>query len=165
MASDHSFDIGSKVDLQELDNAIQQTLKEVSTRYDLKDADAQLEFKSTEQKLFLSAADDFKVTAVYEIFKLKLLKRGISGKVLTPGKIESALGGTAKQTIEVQNGIPKDKAKDIVKDIKAAGLKVQPQIQDDQIRVSAKKIDDLQGVITLLKGKDYGIDVQFLNFR
>ncbi len=165
MADTYSFDLGSKVDLQELENAIQQTLKEVANRYDLKDADAALEYKSSDSKLHLSAADDYKVQQVYDIFKQKLVKRNISTKVLTPGPIKSALGGTAKQEIELQNGISKEKAKDIIKDIKDSGLKVQTQIQDTQIRVTAKKIDDLQAIIALVRGKDYGIDVQALNYR
>lgn len=165
MADTHSFDIGSKIDYQELENAVNQTMKEVATRYDLKDANAELEFKPNDHKAYLSAADEFRVNSVFEIFKQKLIKRGISPKALTPGTVKSALGGTAKQEIAIQQGISKEKAKEIVKVIKESGAKVQTQIQDDQIRVIGKKIDDLQVVISLLKGKDFGIDVQFLNYR
>jgi uncharacterized protein YajQ (UPF0234 family) len=163
--ADSSFDIASKIDHQELDNAINQTLKEIENRYDLKDANSEITFKSTEHKLAFSAADEFKLKSVYEIFKQKLVKRGISIKAMNPGKIESALGGTAKQEIQVQNGIPKEKAKEIVKEIKSTGIKVQAQIQEDQIRVSGKKLDDLQAVIRFLKEKDFEIDMQFTNYR
>ncbi len=166
MASDmHSFDIGSKIDYQEMDNAINQTNKEVETRYDLKDAESEIDFNKTDHKLNFQAKDEFKLKAVIEIFKQKLIKRQISPKALMPGEIKAALGGTAKQEIKLQQGIPKDKAKDIVKDIKDTGLKVQTQIQDDQIRVSSKKIDDLQAIMAALKDKDYGIHAQFLNYR
>lgn len=165
MADTHSFDIGSKIDYQEMDNAINQTDKEVDTRYDLKDAESTIEFNRSEHKLNFQAKDEFKLKAVVEIFKQKLVKRGISIKALTGGDIKSALGGTAKQEFKIQQGIPKDKAKDIVKDIKDSGLKVQAQIQDDQIRVTSKKIDDLQAVMQVLKDKDYGIHAQFLNYR
>ncbi len=165
MADTYSFDIGSKIDHQEVDNAVNQTLKEVATRYDLKDANAELEFVASKPLFNLSASDEFKLKAVYEIFKQKLIKRNISTKALTPGTIKSAMGGTAKQEITLQQGITKEKAKEINKDIKDSSLKVQTQIQDDQIRVTAKKIDDLQSVIALLREKDYGIDMQFLNYR
>ncbi len=165
MADVHSFDIASKIDLQELDNAINQTLKEVGTRYDLKDSNSVLEFKKADQSLFLSAADDYKLKALLEIFKQKLVKRNISPKALDEGDIESGSGTTAKLTIKLQQGIPSDKAKEIVKDVKAYNKNVQSQIQGDQVRMSSKKIDELQSVISFLKEKDYNIHMQFINFR
>ena len=117
------------------------------------------------KNMLFQAKDEFRLKAVVEIFKQKLIKRQISPKALTLGEIKSALGGTAKQEIAIQQGIPKDKAKEIVKDIKDSGVKVQAQIQEDQIRVSSKKIDDLQAVMGALKEKDYGIHAQFLNYR
>jgi uncharacterized protein YajQ (UPF0234 family) len=166
MADLHSFDIASKIDFQELDNAINQTLKEVSTRYDLKDANASLEFKESENKLYFVAKDDFKVKAVLEIFKQKLVKRNISPKALDEGEIKTGSGGSAARLeVKVQQGIPQDKAKEMVKDIKAVNKNVQAQIQGDQVRITSKKIDDLQTVIAFLKDKDYNIHMQFLNYR
>lgn len=163
--ADHSFDIVSKLDHQEVTNAVNQALKEIGQRYDLKDSACDIEFKSSDHLISLSAADDFKVTAVGEVLKQKMVKREISLKALTFGDIKSALGGTAKQEITLQNGIPTDKAKEIVKAIKDAKLKVQSQIQGDQVRVTGKSIDDLQAAIQTIKSNDYGIHVAFVNFR
>jgi cyclic-di-GMP-binding protein len=163
--ADSSFDIASKIDAQEVDNAVNQAIKEINHRYDLKDSNSEIKYNQDDSKLTISASDEFKVKAVYEVLKQKMVKRNISIKALKPKEIEKALGGTAKQEIDLQQGISKEKAKDIVKDIKNAKLKVQAQIQNDQIRVSAKKKDDLQSVITLIKNNDYDIHVQFLNYR
>lgn len=165
MADTYSFDIGSKIDYQEVDNAINQTNKEVETRYDLKDSESEIDFNRAEHKLNFQAKDDFKLKAVVEIFKQRMIKRGISPKALTGGEIKSSLGGKAKQEFKIQQGIPKENSKEIVKDIKDTGVKVQTQIQDDQIRVTSKKIDDLQAVMAVLKEKDYGFHAQFLNLR
>ncbi|NBV83001.1 YajQ family cyclic di-GMP-binding protein [bacterium] len=165
MATDHSFDIASKVDPQEVTNAVNQALKEITQRYDLKDAGCEIEFKPSDHLIQIAAADDFKVTAVGDVLKQKIVKREISLKALSFGEIKSALGGTAKQEIKIQDGIPIEKAKEIVKDIKDAKLKVQSQIQGDQVRVSSKSIDELQAVIKLVRSKDYGIDVGVNNFR
>jgi len=165
MADTYSFDIACKIDAQELDNAVNQTLKEVSQRYDLKDANASLNIKPKDNKLECTAADEHKLKLVIDIFKQKLVKRNISPKAVTFDDIKPALGQTAKCEASLQNGIPKDKAKDIVKDLKVFNAKLQSQIQDDQIRISSKKIDELQAAISFLKEKDYGIHMQFLNYR
>jgi cyclic-di-GMP-binding protein len=165
MASDHSFDIACKVDPQEVDNAVNQALKEIVNRYDLKDSKSEIDFNKTENKLSLTSSDNYKIKAVLEILKQKLIKRDISPRALEEKEIQKASGDTAKQDIIIQQGIPVEKAKDMIKDIKATKMKVQCQIQDDQIRVTAKKIDDLQAVMQLIRSKDYGIHTQFSNMR
>jgi uncharacterized protein YajQ (UPF0234 family) len=165
MASEHSFDIASTIEDHEVVNAVTQALKEVGQRYDLKDAGCGIEFKANDHLIIITAADDFKVTAVGEVLKQKIVKREISLKALTFEEIKSALGGTARQEIKLQNGITTEKAKEIVKDIKEAKLKVQSQIQGDQVRVSGKSIDDLQAAMQKVKSKDYGIHIAFNNFR
>ncbi len=163
--ADHSFDIASKLDFQEVTNSINQATKEVSQRYDLKDSVCDIEFKPADHLITLSAPDDYKVSAVADILKQKMVKRDISLKALEFQEVKSALGGTVRQDIKLQNGIPTDKAKQIVKDIKDAKLKVQVQIQGDQVRVSGKSIDELQAVIQLIKAKAYDIHISFDNFR
>ncbi|MGE4169263.1 MAG: YajQ family cyclic di-GMP-binding protein [Candidatus Margulisiibacteriota bacterium] len=163
--ADPSFDIASKIDWQEIVNAVNQTERDIANRYDLKDSGATIEQKQADSKIFIEAPDDYKVNAIYELFVQKLIKRGISAKAVKAGEIKSALGGRAKMEITVQQGISKEKAKEITKDVKDSGLKVQTQIQDDQIRVSGKKIDDLQAVMKVLKAKDYDIHIDFINYR
>ena len=163
--ADHSFDIASKIDHQEVTNAINQAIKEISQRYDLKDAGCDIEFKPADHLIIITAADDYKATAVGDILKQKMMKRGISLKALTFEDIKAALGGTVKQEVKLQDGITTEKAKEIVKVIKDSKLKVQAQIQSDQVRVSAKSIDDLQSVIQLVKEKDFGIHISFSNYR
>jgi uncharacterized protein YajQ (UPF0234 family) len=169
--ADPSFDIVSSVDLQEVMNAIGQALKEIQTRYDLKGtgSDIQLEGAGADKEkgasLVLTSADDFKLKAVREVLEGRLVKRNISLKAHTFGTIEQALGGTVRQKVELQSGIPTDKAREIVKVIKGTKLKVQAAIQGDQVRVSGKSKDDLQSVMRLLKGTDLGIDMQFTNYR
>lgn len=163
MAKDSSFDIASEVDMQEIDNAINQSTKEISQRYDFKGSKAQITLEKDSLKL--TAEDDYKVNAMLDILKGKMIKRGISPKALNPGKIENAFSGTLKQNVEIQNGLSKEKAKEITAYIKELKLKVQAQIMDDKVRVSAAKKDDLQAVIQGLKGKDFGIDLQFTNLR
>ena len=163
--ADSSFDITSKVDIQEADNAINQANREISTRYDLKDLNCEISFDRTNQKLSLSAPDDFKLKAITDILKLKLIKRDISPKALDFQPAQKALGDNIKQDVQLQQGISKEKAKEITKDIKKAKLKVQAQIQGEEIRVSAKKKDDLQAVIQLIKNEDYNLPLQFTNFR
>ena len=165
MADNHSFDIVSEVDFQELSNALNQTEKEVSQRFDLKDSKTTLEFNPTEKQIHINSQDEYKLKAVYEILKAKLVKRNISLKALDPGKIESALGGRAKQDIKILQGLDKEKAKLINSDIKESKLKVQSQIQDEKIRVSSQKIDFLQSLISLLKSKEYNFPIQFTNYR
>ncbi len=165
MADMHSFDIASKVDHQEVINAVNQALKEISQRYDLKDAKCDIEFKPADHLIILTAADEFKVEAVGDVLKQKMVKREISLKALTFEEIKSALGGTAKQEVKLQDGISSEKAKEIVKDIKETKSKVQAQIQGDQVRVSGKSIDDLQSIMQHIKSKDYDIHIAFSNFR
>lgn len=163
MASSSSFDIVSEVDMQEVDNAINQSKKEISQRYDFKGCKAEIEV--SEDELKVSSEDEFKLNAVVDILKGKLIKRGISPKALDLGKIENATMGTVRQTAKIVKGISKEKAKIIISDIKASKIKVQAQIMDNQIRVSGKDKDDLQNVIIMLKEKDYGIELQFTNYR
>jgi cyclic-di-GMP-binding protein len=158
-----SFDVVSKVDPQEVDNAINQTRKEIIQRYDFKGS--KTEIREEENAIHIVADDDFKVKAVVDILQSKLVRRGISLKALVYGTLEPAAGGLAKQTITVQQGIETEKARRIVKLIKDHKLKVQAQIQADQVRVSAKKKDDLQAVIQLLKQQDLDLPLQFANFR
>ncbi|MFQ5543655.1 MAG: YajQ family cyclic di-GMP-binding protein [Nitrospiria bacterium] len=164
MATTFSFDVVSKVDVQELKNAIENAKKEVSQRYDLKGSKNEILFEQ-EKEIVVTSDDEFKLSAVIEILKSKLFKRGISLKSLDFGEVEKALGGNARQHIQVQQGIAADKAKAIGKTIRDAKLKAQAQIQGDQLRVSSKSKDALQAVIQLLKTEDFGIDLQFINYR
>ncbi|MGH9868258.1 MAG: YajQ family cyclic di-GMP-binding protein [Candidatus Polarisedimenticolia bacterium] len=163
MAEESSFDIVSKIDLAEVDNAVNQTLKEVATRYDLKGSYCTLERQ--DHVLTLVAEDKFKLRSVDEIFRQKLVRRGVPPKGLTYSEPAPSAGGRMSQTIEIQNGIPTEKARDIVKLIKDLKLKVQASIQGDQLRVKGTKKDDLQAVIRTVREKDFGIDVQFVNYR
>jgi cyclic-di-GMP-binding protein len=162
--AENTFDIVSKVDLQEVSNAIQNSLKEIHTRFDLKNtkSDIQLEGKDA---LVLSSADEYKLKAVNDILQSKLVKRGVPLKALSYGAIEPAAGSTVRQKITMQQGIPTEKAKEIVKVIKDSKKKVQASIQGDTVRVSGKDRDTLQEIITLLRQKDFGIDMQFTNYR
>jgi len=164
MPADHSFDIVSKPNLQELDNAIQMALKEIATRFDFKGSVSQIS-KEGNDKLNLVSDDEFKLKNVVNILQDKFARRGLSLKFFENGKIEEALGGHVKQQITIKNGIAQDKAKELVKMIKATGLKVQAQIQGDEIRVSAKKIDDLQAVMQQLKALEFSLPLQFTNYR
>ena len=158
-----SFDIVSKVDMQEVDNAVNQTIKEITQRYDFKGSKSQVTLESDTIKVL--ADDDFRLKAIIDILQSKFIKRGISLKALQYGKVESASGGMARQIITIQQGISKEKGKEINSLVKETKLKVQSQIQEDQVRVTGKNIDDLQEVIKLLKGKDLGVELQFVNFR
>ena len=158
-----SFDVVSRVDVQEIDNALNQTRKEVGQRYDLKDTKSEIAWDQKE--IAITSADDFKVKAVVDVLQSKLAKRNVPLKNLEYGKIEPAGGGRARQRITVQQGIVVEKARDIVKRVKSSGLKVQAQIAEDQVRVSGKNRDDLQAVIQTLRGEDFGIALQFVNFR
>ena len=161
---ENTFDIVSKIDLQEVSNAIQQALKEVHTRFDLKDSKSNIEMDGKDA-IVLHSIDDYKLKAVNDIFQAKLVKRGISLKGLTYGTIEPAAGGTAKQRITMQQGIPIEKAREIVKTVKDSKKKVQASIQGDLVRVSGKDRDALQEIIALLRSRDFGIDMQFTNYR
>ena len=159
-----SFDIVSKVDLQEVSNAIQQALKEVHTRYELKDSKSDIQMDGKEA-LVLTSADDFKLKAVNDVLQSKLVKRGVPLKALTYGTIEEAAGSTVRQRITMQQGIPIEKAREIVKLIKNSKKKVQASIQGDLVRVSGKDRDTLQVIIAMLRHSDFGIDMLFTNYR
>lgn len=161
---ENTFDIVSKIDLQEVSNAIQQAMKEVTTRFDLKDSKSSIAMEGKDA-IVLHSADEYKPKAVNDILQQKLVKRGVSLKGLTYAAIEPAAGGTAKQKITMQQGIAIEKARDIVKLIKDSKKKAQASIQGDLVRVSSKDRDTLQEVIALVKARDFGIDVQFVNYR
>jgi cyclic-di-GMP-binding protein len=161
---DNTFDIVSKIDLQEVSNAIQQAMKEITTRFDLKDSKSQIALEGKDA-ILLHSADEFKMKAVNDVFQQKLVKRGVPLKGLTYGTIEPAAGSTVKQKITMQQGIPIEKAREIVKLIKESKKKVQASIQGDLVRVSGKDRDTLQEIIALLRQKDFGIDMQFTNYR
>ncbi len=158
-----SFDVVFKVDLQEVDNAINQARKEINQRFDFKGTHNEIELEN--DGIVILAADDYKLTAVVDILRGKLARRSVSPSCLDFGKKEPASHGAVRQRINILQGIDKEKGKQISKTIKESKLKVQAQIMEDQLRVSGKKIDDLQEVIQLLKGKDFGIDLQFINMR
>jgi cyclic-di-GMP-binding protein len=165
MAKQSSFDIASHVDLAEVKNALQQSLKEIQQRYDLKGSDSTAELDEKTSILTLTSADEFHLEAVKGIVQSKLVRRGISLKAVTYGPIEPAAKARARQTLTFQQGIPTEKAREIVKIIKQSKLKVQAAIQEDSVRVSGKDRDTLQEVIALLKGEDLDIDMQFTNYR
>jgi uncharacterized protein YajQ (UPF0234 family) len=160
---DSSFDVVSKIDLNEASNAIQQALKEIHTRFDLKDSKSNIELEK--DAIVLHSADEYKLKAVNDILQQKLVKRGVSLKGLTYGPVEPAAGGTAKRRVTMQQGIAIEKAREIVKLVKDSKKKAQASIQADLVRVSSKDRDTLQEMIALLKGHDFGIDLQFTNFR
>ncbi len=162
---ENTFDIVSKIDLTEVLNAIQQASKEIQTRYDLKDSKSSIELNEKEHKILLASSDEFKLKAVTEILGQKLVKRNVPLKGLEYGTLIQASGGSVKQEILLQQGISTEKAKDMVKLIKDSKLKVQTTIQGDVVRVSGKDRDVLQQVMALLRGKDFGIDMQFTNYR
>ena len=161
---ENSFDVVSKLDLQEVSNAIQQALKEIHTRFDLKDSKSNIEMEGKDA-IVLHSLDEYKLKAVNEILLAKLVKRGVSLKGLTYGPIEPAASATSRQKITLQQGIPIEKAKEIVKLIKESKKKVGASIQGDLVRISGKDRDTLQDVIAFLRQKDLGIDLQFINFR
>ena len=165
MADEHSFDIVSKVDLQEVLNAVQQAMKEIEQRFDFKGSKSSIELNKDKHEITVISDDDLKLKSVLDILQTKLVKRGISLKALNYGKTEQAAGGTVKQIITLQQGIPVEKAKEIVKIIKDTKIKVQSEIQKDQVRVRGKKIDDLQVMMKLLKEKNLDIHIEFINYR
>jgi uncharacterized protein YajQ (UPF0234 family) len=159
-----SFDIVVNVNYQEVDNAINQAQKEIAQRYDFKGSKSQVLWDK-KNEITLIGDDDYKLKAVTDILQSKMVKRGLSLKNLSYGAVESASGGTVRQAVTLQSGIPTEKAKQIVKTIKESGLKVQPQIQEEQVRVIGKKRDDLQSVMGLVRQTDLQLDVQFVNLR
>jgi cyclic-di-GMP-binding protein len=158
-----SFDVVSTVDMQEVKNALAQAAKELVTRYDLKGTGSEVTLQG--EGLLLTSSDEFKLKAVRDVLEGRLVKRNVPLKALNYEKIEQALGGTVRQAVTLQKGIPTDKAREIVKAVKEAKIKVQASIQADQVRVTGKNRDDLQAVIQMLKGHDFGIDMQFTNYR
>jgi uncharacterized protein YajQ (UPF0234 family) len=166
MAQQCSFDVTSNVDLQEVDNALNQARKEVAQRYDFKGAKASIEFDTKESKLVLVADDDFKLNALWEIVQTRLVRRNVPTKNLTRGTVIPAANSTVRQEIALQQGIPVEKAKDIVKFLKDAKLKkVQASIQGDQLRVTSPSKDDLQDAMRQLREQDFGVALQFGNYR
>ena len=165
MAQQCSFDVTSNVDLQEVDNALNQARKEVAQRYDFKGAKASVEFDQKESKLLLIADDDFKLNALWEIIQTRLVRRNVPVKNLTRGAVIPAANSTVRQEISLQQGIPVEKARDMVKRLKDSKLKVQASISGDFVRVAGKDRDTLQSAIALLRGHDFGIDLQFTNYR
>ncbi len=163
MAQQNSFDIVSQVDRAEVMNAINQTMKEVRQRFDFKGSHANVALE--EKELVLSAEDETKLRNMNEILQQKLVRRGVPLKALSYGHIEAAAGGTVRQRVQIQQGIPQEKAKDIVKFIKDSKAKVQASIQGEMLRVSGRDRDTLQQVIASLKAKDFGINMQFTNYR
>lgn len=161
---ENTFDIVSKIDLQEVSNAIQQALKEIHTRYDLKDSKSNIVVEGKDA-IILTSVDEYKLKAVNEVLQGKLVKRGVPLKGLTYAAVEPAAGSTVRQKISMQQGIPIEKAREIVKLIKNSKKKVQASIQGDLVRVSGKDRDSLQEIIAMLKGQDFGIDMQFTNYR
>ncbi|MBI4847802.1 MAG: YajQ family cyclic di-GMP-binding protein [Nitrospirae bacterium] len=165
MADEHSFDVVSKVDLQEVSNAVQQALKEMGQRFDFRGSKSNIELDKEKNEIHLTSDDEFKLKSVIDMLQSKLIKRQVPLKALSYGKVEPAASNTVRQVITLQQGIPTEKAKEIVKAIKDSKLKVQSEIQKDQLRVRAKKIDDLQTVMKLLKEKDFGVHIDFVNYR
>ena len=166
MANLASFDITSGVDLQEVDNAVNQANKEVAQRYDFKGSKASIDFNKADNSLTLIADNDFKMTALWEILQTRLVRRGVPAKNLKPGDLERAANDTVRRVIALQQGIPTESAKDIVKFLKERKLKkVQAAIQADQVRVSAVSKDDLQEAMRLLREHDFGVALQFGNYR
>jgi uncharacterized protein YajQ (UPF0234 family) len=163
MAAENSFDVVSKINMAEVTNAVSQAMKEISQRFDFKGSKSNI----TQEKdaLIIISDDEFRLKSVIDILQNKLVKRGVPVKNVSFGKVEAALAGTVRQRLSLQQGVPADKAKEIVKAIKDSKIKVQSSIQADQVRVSGKSRDDLQSVIQLLKGKEFGIELQFENYR
>ncbi len=163
MAKDATFDVVSEVNMQEVDNAVNQAKKEIGTRYDFRGSKCTLSLDG--EAITIHADDDYKLAAVIDILKGKMVKRNVSLKNLEYGKVEPASGATVRQVVSIKKGISKEVGKDVVKAIKAMKLKVNPSMQEDKVRVSGKNIDDLQAVIQMLKGEDFPVELQFVNFR
>lgn len=166
MSKNATFDITSEVDLQEVDNAVNQVTKEVSQRYDFKGVTAEIEWSKKDGTFTLLVDDDYKLKALVDVLESKLIKRGVPIRNLNYAEPEPAFGSKIRQKVTLQQGIETEKGKEIVKAIKAGGFKkVQAQIQDDQVRVQSPSIDELQRVMAMLKQQDFGVELQFANFR
>jgi cyclic-di-GMP-binding protein len=164
MAQENSFDIVSKVDMQEVRNALDQAIKEIRQRFDLKDTHSEVTLEGNEN-IQLASSNEYKLEAVKDILAQKLVKRGVSLKNLTYGKVEPATGQSVRQKISLQQGIPVEKAKEIVRLVKDSKKKAQASIQGDTVRISSKDRDELQAIIALLRAKDLGLELQFTNYR
>jgi uncharacterized protein YajQ (UPF0234 family) len=166
MAATYSFDVTSNIDMPEVDNAVNQARKEIAQRFDFKGSIAAIDLDQKANTLTLTAEDNFKLEAVWDVLQTRLIKRNVAVKNLKRGEIEHAAGSTVKQVITLQQGIPGDAAKDIVKHLKDLKLKrVQASIQGDQVRISSPSKDDLQGAMQALRAKDFGVALQFGNYR
>ena len=162
---DNTFDVVSKIELPEVNNAIQQAMKEILQRYDLKDSKSSIELNEKDHKILLASQDEYKLKAVTEVLESKLVKRKVPLKGLTYGTLIPSAGSTVKQEVTLQMGIPIEKAREIVRKIKDSKLKVQASIEGDLVRVRSRDRDTLQSVIKLLRDSDFGIDMQFTNYR
>ncbi|MGH9442206.1 MAG: YajQ family cyclic di-GMP-binding protein [Thermoanaerobaculia bacterium] len=165
MPQENSFDVVSKVDLQEVQNAVHQASKEIVTRFDFRGSKSKIEWNEKDLELTLTSDDEHKMKSVVDILETKLVKRNVPIKSLEFKTVEPAAGATVRQVVKVQQGIAIEKAKEIVKAIKDSKIKVQASIQADQVRVAGKNRDDLQAVIALLRGADFGVPLQFTNYR
>ena len=165
MPQDFSFDVVSKVDLQEVANAVQQASKEIATRFDFRGSKSKIELKEKELEIVLVSDDEGKLRSVVDILETKLVRRSVAVKALDYGKVEPAAGGTVRQVARIQQGIPSEKAKEIVKAIKDRKLKVQASIQADQVRVAGRSKDDLQTAMAVVREGDFGLPIQFTNYR
>ncbi|MCU7495185.1 MAG: YajQ family cyclic di-GMP-binding protein [Ignavibacteria bacterium] len=165
MAQNHSFDVVSEIDFQEVDNAINQAEKEIQQRYDIKDSNTTLELNKKDKYIQINSKDDYSLKASVDILQSKFIKRGISLKAMKLGEVEPASGGRVKQKIDLQSGISKENAKLIVKMIKDSKVKVNAQIMDEQVRVTGPKLDDLQSVIAMVKNADLDFPTQFTNYK
>jgi hypothetical protein len=162
---DNSFDVVSEISMPEVSNAVQQAMKEIITRFDLKDSKSSIELNEKDKKLILASSDDFKLKAITDILQNKLVKRGVPLKNFIYGTITPSAGSSVRQEVTLQQGIPIEKARDVVKKIKDSKLKVQASIQGEVVRIAGKDRDTLQQAIALIKGSDFGIDLQYTNFR
>ena len=166
MAQQNSFDVSTGADLQEVDNAVNQAMKEVQTRYDFKNTKCSIDFDRSKNLLVLEADDEYRLKALYDVLQTKFVKRGVPLKNMKPGTVQPASGGRARQEVTLTQGIPTDTAKEIVKAVKAQGFKkVQVAIQGDELRVSSPSRDELQEVIAFLRGQDFGVELKFGNYR
>jgi len=165
MASNSSFDIVSETSLEEVQNAVNQSMMEIRQRFDFKNSKSEITLDKGENQMVLVSDDETKMNSVIDVLQGKLVRRKVSINALAYGKIELASGGTVRQTVKIQQGIPPDKGKEIAKFIKGLGVKVQSQIMDKQVRITGKKKDDLQAVMASLREKDFGIDMSFTNYR
>ncbi|MDR3668438.1 MAG: YajQ family cyclic di-GMP-binding protein [Ignavibacteriaceae bacterium] len=165
MAQNHSFDIVSEIDLQEADNAVNQSIKEIHQRFDLKDSNTTLELNKKDKNIIINTRDDYSLKSSIDILQTKFIRRGISIKALKLNEPEQTSGGRIKQKIDLQSGISKENSKKITTIIKESKLKVSAQIQDEQVRVQGAKIDDLQSIIAIIRGEDFDFPTQFVNLK